>query len=221
MDKKLLLVEENFLMESSKQDKHWYIEGVFAQAEALNKNRRIYSESILDRETERFVNEMIRTNRAAGELSHPDHSSINPDRVAIKIEELNKNGVDYIGKAKVLTTECGKTIQAMLEGGLVIGVSTRGSGTVTRLKEGVSRVNEDFDLVTIDAVMNPSAPKALVQSIFEDTRFENLIHDEYLIEEFLAFMEEKKRVKNIPTKAEREAQLIESMQRTMQTLLKR
>lgn len=217
---KLLLVEENFLMESRKDEKSWYIEGVFAQAEALNKNRRIYSESILDRETERFVNEMVLTNRAAGELSHPDHSSINPDRVAIKIESLNKQGVDYIGKAKVLTTECGKTIAAMLEGGLVIGVSTRGSGTVTRLKEGTSRVNEDFELVTIDAVMNPSAPKALVTSMLEDERFEELIKNEYLYEEFMTFMKEKERVKNIPTKANRDEAIVEAMQRAMSRLVK-
>lgn len=219
MDKKILLVEDNFLTESSKEDKNWYIQGVFAQAEAFNKNKRIYPEYVLDREVELFTEQFIKTNRAAGELNHPDHSSINPDRVAIKIESIDKQGVDYIGRAKVLTTECGKTISALLEGGLVIGVSTRGSGTVTRLKEGRSRVNDDFGLVTIDAVMNPSAPKALVQAVYENEDLENLIHDEYLMEQFLEFLKMKKDVKNIPTRASREQAMIESVNKLMKTLL--
>lgn len=218
---KILLVEDNFLTESKKDDKHWYIEGVFAQAGVFNKNKRLYEEAILDREVELFTENFIKTNRAAGELNHPEHSSINPDRVAIKIEEINKAGLDYLGKAKVLTTECGKTISAMLEGGLVIGVSTRGSGTVTRLQEGRSKVNEDFGLVTIDAVMNPSAPKALVQAIYEDSRYESLIHDEYLLEEFVKFMQMKKTNKNIANKTNRDAMMLESVNKLMKTLMQK
>lgn len=218
---KLLLVEDNFLTESKKEDKHWYIKGVFAQAGVFNKNKRLYEEYILDREVESFTKNFINTNRAAGELSHPDHSSINPDRIAIKIEEISKAGLDYIGSAKVLTTECGKTVAALLEGGLVIGVSTRGSGSVTKLAEGKSKVNEDFGLVTIDAVMNPSAPKALVQAIYEDSRFEGLIHDEYLIEEFIKFMNMKKANKNIVNKSDRDAAMLESVNSLMKTLLQK
>ena len=218
---KMLLVEDNFLTESKKEDKHWYIKGVFAQAGVFNKNKRLYEEEILDREVELFTENFIKTNRAAGELNHPDHSSINPDRVAIKIEEITKAGLDYLGTAKVLTTDCGNTIAAMLEGGLVIGVSTRGSGTVTRLAEGKSKVNSDFGLVTIDAVMNPSAPKALVQAIYEDTNFEQLIHDEYLMEQFVEFMRMKKRDMNIPNKASRDAQMVESVSKLMQVLLQK
>lgn len=98
-------------------------------------------------------------------------------------------------------------------------MSTRGSGTVTRLKEGRSRVNDDFGLVTIDAVMNPSAPKALVQAVYENEDLENLIHDEYLMEQFLEFLKMKKDVKNIPTRANREQAMIESVNKLMKTLL--
>lgn len=216
---KILLIEESFITESVKEEKSWYIDGVFAQAEVKNKNKRIYPEFILDRETERFTENFINTNRAAGELSHPDNSSINPDRIAIKIEKIYKEGFDYFGRAKVLTTECGKTIAALLEGGLVIGVSTRGGGTVSKANGGYSRVNEDFELITIDAVMNPSAPKALVQAVYEDENLENLIQDEYLMSEFLEFVKTKKVVKNIPSKAQREKAMVESVDRLMKILI--
>lgn len=217
---KILLVEDNFVTESKKDDdKSWYLEGVFAQAEVFNKNRRKYPERILDRETERFITEYINTNRAAGELDHPDTSSINSDRIAIKIESIVKDGFDYIGRAKVLTTDCGKTISALLEGGLVIGVSTRGSGSVTRLKEGCSLVNEDFELVTIDAVINPSAPKALMQAVYENEELETLMHDEYTQQQFLEFLKTKKISMNVANKADRDKAMIEGFQKIMKTII--
>ena len=130
----MLLIENELIAESSKEGKDWYIEGVFAQAETVNKNRRIYKEATLDREVKRFSEEYVATRRAVGELSHPNDSQINPDRAAILITEIAKEGTDYLGKAKVLDTPCGKIIQAMLEGGVVLGVSTGGRGSVKALK---------------------------------------------------------------------------------------
>lgn len=216
----MLLIEDELITESKKEGQSWFIEGVFAQAEVVNKNRRIYRESILDREINSFVSEYVNTKRAVGELSHPNSSQINPDRVAILIESLTKQGKDYIGRAKVLDTPCGKIMQAMLEGGVVMGVSTRGSGSVRTLKEGISEVCEDFKLHTIDAVMNPSAPKALVSAVYENEQaFEALLHDALLYEEFVSFLKAKKRAKRIANRTEREKAMLESVKSVLAQLI--
>lgn len=212
----MLLLEKELVVESTKEGKDWYIEGIFAQAETLNKNRRIYKESILDREVSRFDAEYIKTRRAVGELNHPESSQINPDRAAILIESMTKQGSDYIGKAKVLNTTCGQTIQALLEGGVVIGVSTRGSGSVKTVKGGYSMVCEDFTLHTVDAVMNPSAPKALVSAIYENEDvMDRLLSDSLIYEEFVSFLKAKKKAKSIRNKAEREAAMFESVKQVL------
>lgn len=187
----MLIIEAEQLTESSKDGQHWYIEGVFAQSEAVNKNRRIYKESILDREVAAFNEAYVKTGRAVGELSHPQHSEINPDRAAILITKMVKEGHDYIGKARVLGTPCGQIIQAMLEGGVTIGVSTRGSGTVKTRKDGISEVCEDFRLHTVDAVMNPSAPKAIVSAVYENV-MDVMTKNDALYEEFKQFLIQRK-----------------------------
>lgn len=212
----MLLIESELLTESKKEGQNWYISGVFAQAEALNKNRRIYKEAILDREVDKFVKEYVNTHRAVGELSHPDSSQINPDRAAILIESMSKDGVDYMGKAKVLDTPCGKIIQAMLEGGVVMGVSTRGSGSVRKNAEGISEVCEDFQLHTVDAVMNPSAPKAIVSAVYEnELSMEEMLHDAMIQEEFALFLQQKRKAKNIPNSINREKALVEAFERAL------
>lgn len=136
------------------------------------------------------------------------------------IESLSKQGNDYIGRAKVLDTPCGKIMQAMLEGGVVLGVSTRGSGSVKALKEGVSEVGEDFKLHTIDAVMNPSAPKALVSAIYENEQaLDALLHDALLYEEFTSYLLQKKSVKNIVNKVDREKAMYESVRGLLSQLI--
>lgn len=215
----MLIIENEMLTESTKEGQNWFIEGVFAQAETVNKNRRIYKETILDREVSSFVNEYVKTKRAVGELSHPQSSQINPDRAAILIEDLRKEGVDYIGKAKVLDTPCGKIIQAMLEGGVVLGVSTRGSGSVRTNKQGISEVCEDFKLHTVDAVMNPSAPKAIVSAVYENEMvLDPLLSQVLLSEEFYEFLKEKKKAKQIHNKQNREARLVENFQNILKKI---
>jgi len=217
----MILVETQLLTESKKSGSAWNISGVFAQAAVINRNKRIYPESILDREVNSFISEYVNTGRAVGELSHPNHSQINPDRVAIRITEMAKDGVDYSGTAVVLDTPCGKIMQAMLEGGVVLGVSTRGSGSVKSLKEGVSEVQTDFKLHTIDAVMNPSAPKALVNAVYENEHvFDELLADALMFEEFCAFIGERKVAKRIPNKQNRDAAMLKSVKSVLANLIR-
>lgn len=215
----MLLIESQLLTEGKRDGQNWFIEGVFAQAETLNKNKRIYKESTLDREVDSFVKEYVSTSRAVGELSHPESSQINPDRAAILIESMTKDGTDYIGKAKILNTPCGNIIQALLEGGVVIGVSTRGSGSVRTRKDGISEVNDDFKLHTVDAVMNPSAPKAIVSAVYENEQvFDPLLSDTLLFEEFCTFLKMKKEAKVKSNRFNRERAMLESVEYMLQKL---
>jgi hypothetical protein len=218
----MILIESQFVTEAKKEDdagaKSWKIQGVFMQAEAQNKNNRIYPSKVLSRETNRYVNEFVKTNRAVGELSHPQSSTINPDRAAILIESIDQTGNDYIGKAKVLNTPCGKIIQALLEGGVQIGVSSRGQGSVKKLNNGISEVQDDYNLICIDAVMSPSAPKAFVEGLYESTEIENILSDSMMLEEFYQWLTEKRASKMISNSKEREQKLIASFQKALQQI---
>ncbi len=151
--------------------KELFIEGVFAQAEVTNRNGRRYPISILEREINKYNQEFVKTGRAIGELNHPDSPQINPDRVSHLITELRKDGNDFIGKAKILNTDTGRNVKGLLEGGVKLGVSTRGLGTLKANKDGINEVQKDFQLSTVDIVTNPSAPDSFVNGIMESVDF--------------------------------------------------
>jgi hypothetical protein len=144
----------------------YYITGIFAQAEQKNRNGRIYPKAVLEKAVQKYVDEQVVTNRAVGELNHPNSPTIDYKEVSHRITELYWNGNDVMGKALILDTANGKTVKALLDGGTQIGVSTRGMGTVAN-KGGVNMVNEDFILNTVDIVQDPSAPSAYVNGIME------------------------------------------------------
>lgn len=125
------LVENvQYIVEEKNGKKDLFITGPFMQAEQKNRNGRIYKLPILEREVQRYTNDYIKTNRALGELGHPNGPSINLDRVCIKIVELKQDGHDFIGKAKVLGTPMGDIAKNLLESGVQLGVSTRGMGSL-------------------------------------------------------------------------------------------
>jgi len=167
-------VDVEYLTEDVGGEKHRYVHGIFLQSEVKNRNGRIYPKALLDREVDRYNREYVRTGRALGELSHPDKPIVDPDRVSHRITELYPDGNDYIGKARILDTPKGTIIQNILDGGGQIGVSTRGVGSLAP-KNGVQMVGNDYRLITVDAVLEPSAPDAFVQGIMENKEwvFEN------------------------------------------------
>lgn len=146
--------------------KEYVIEGVFMQADKKNRNGRIYEKSILESAVNRYVKEQVNTGRAVGELNHPEGPGINLDKVSHKITELRFEGSDVIGKASILQTPMGKIVEGLLEGGVKLGVSSRGMGSLER-KNGVMSVGKDFMLATVDIVQDPSAPEAFVNGIME------------------------------------------------------
>jgi hypothetical protein len=146
--------------------KEYVIEGVFMQADKKNRNGRIYEKSILENAVAKYVKEQVSTGRAVGELNHPDGPGINLDKVSHKITELRFEGSDVIGKASILQTPMGKIVEGLLEGGVKLGVSSRGMGSLEK-KNGVMSVGKDFMLATVDIVQDPSAPEAFVNGIME------------------------------------------------------
>ena len=174
--------EQNTIIVEEKlgKGKEYFIEGIFLQSEVKNRNGRMYPESVMDKEVQRYMDNYVAKNRAYGELGHPDTPSINLDRVSHLIVDLRKEGTNYIGKAKVLDTPMGKIAKGLLDGGANLGVSSRALGSLKMNKEGVQVVQDDFMLSTAaDIVADPSAPDAFVRGIMEscewvfvDGRFE-------------------------------------------------
>ncbi len=157
-------------IDESTGNKNYFIEGIFLQAEQKNRNERIYPTAILEREVERFTNDYINNKRSLGELNHPKDPSINLERSCHLIESLTKQGDNWIGRSKVLSTPVGNIVKGLLDDGVQLGVSSRGLGTL-REENGTKYVNEDFYMSTIDVVSDPSAPEAWVNGIFEGKEF--------------------------------------------------
>jgi len=152
--------------------KEYYIEGVFLQSELKNRNGRMYPESVMDKEVGRYMESLVKQNRAYGELGHPDTPSINLDRVSHLIVDLRKEGTNWIGKAKILETPMGNIARGLLDGGANLGVSSRALGSLKSNNEGVQIVQDDFMLSTAaDIVADPSAPDAFVRGIMESVEW--------------------------------------------------
>lgn len=151
--------------------KNLFITGVFLQC-IPNRNGRIYPEAVMHKEVNRYLKEAVKTNRAMGELGHPPNPQLNLDRVSHKIESLRIEGKDIIGRAKILDTTMGNVARGLIEGGIQLGVSSRGLGSLKEIKEGLKEVQDDFRLVTAaDIVADPSAPDAWVSGINENVHW--------------------------------------------------
>lgn len=149
--------------------KNFYIEGIFMQAEQENRNKRMYPLEVLQKETDRYVTEYVMKNRAYGELGHPDGPTINLERVSHITKSLRQEGNNFIGKAKIMDTPYGNIVKNLMAEGAVVGVSTRGMGSLVEGKDGVKVVGNDFYLATCaDIVADPSAPDAYVRGIMEN-----------------------------------------------------
>ena len=146
--------------------KNYFIEGIMMQGEKVNRNGRKYGITILENECKRYVKEYVDKKRALGELNHPSGPSVNLDRVAHMIVELYQDDHNFIGKAKILDTPMGKIVKSLIDEGALLGVSSRGMGTLKRVNE-INEVQSDFTLSAIDIVADPSAPDAFVNGILE------------------------------------------------------
>ena len=143
--------------------KNLYMKGIFIQGGVKNANQRVYPVSEIS-DAVSNVNKQIQEGYSVlGEVDHPDDLKINLDRVSHMITEMWMDGPNGFGKLKVLPTPMGQLVQTMLESGVKLGVSSRGSGNVN---EGTGHVS-DFDIVTVDIVAQPSAPNAYPRAVYE------------------------------------------------------
>ena len=153
--------------ETEKGERKYFIEGIFLQGNIQNRNGRIYPMEVLEREAARYRKNFIEQKRAFGELGHPEGPTINLERASHMITSLERDGNNYIGKAKVLDTPYGKIVKNLVDEGAKLGVSSRGIGSLEE-KRGVNYVKDDFQLATAaDIVADPSAPDAFVNGILE------------------------------------------------------
>jgi len=167
-----LITEEvtnvKIITEGKGASKKLYIEGVFLQGEIKNRNGRMYPINVLSREVDRYCEQFVNKGRALGELGHPDGPTVNLDRVSHKITSLVQEGNNFVGKAQILNTPMGKIASSLLDEGVMLGVSSRGVGSLQTTSEGHKIVGEDFMLATAaDIVADPSAPDAFVSGIME------------------------------------------------------
>ena len=142
--------------------KSLYMKGIFIEGNVRNQNNRIYTKEEIHNAV-KAINEKIKSGYSVlGEADHPDDLNINLDRVSHMITEMDIDGSNGVGKLKILPTPMGNICKTLLESGVKLGVSSRGSGNVN--EKGV--VN-DFEIITVDIVANPSAPDAYPDPIYE------------------------------------------------------
>lgn len=160
------------IAEAVSDGKKTYIKGVFMQSDVRNRNGRVYPLKTLKEEVDRYVRDYVDTKRAVGELSHPASATLNPDRACHLVTDLHAEGSNFIGKALVIeTVPMGAVLKGLLDAGVRVGVSSRGMGTLKPVREGIMEVQPDFRLVSIDCVMDPSAPDAYVDSVMESVEW--------------------------------------------------
>ena len=135
-----------------------YLTGRVQTADVKNGNGRKYPEKVLRREIENYMN-VVKDNRATGELDHPDDSVINLKNVSHMLTDMWWEGKDVMGKIKVLNTPSGRILKDLVNSGVKIGISSRGLGSV-REQMGESIVEDDFQLICFDIVSEPSTPNA-------------------------------------------------------------
>jgi hypothetical protein len=150
-------------MSHSDEGKNLYLKGICIQGGVKNANSRVYPITEINRAIE-TLNKQIKTGYSVlGEIDHPTNLRINLDRVSHMITEMWLDGPNGFGKMKILPTPMGNLVRTMLESGVKLGVSSRGSGNVNEHDGAVS----DFDIVTVDIVAQPSAPNAYPTAVYE------------------------------------------------------
>jgi hypothetical protein len=146
--------------------KAYYIRGVFAESNVVNKNQRLYEGEVLESAVKTYNDAFVKNSRALGELGHPEGPTVNLERVCHMIKDLHMEGNQVMGNAKIMDTPYGRIVQNLIDEGAKLGVSTRGMGSLQD-RNGINIVQKDFMLAAVDVVADPSAPNAFVNGIME------------------------------------------------------
>ena len=177
-------IECSVLEEGTAKEKNYLIRGPFIEANIKNKNNRIYPSPVIKPQVEKYQ-ELIKNNRAVGELNHPSTLEIDPKNISHKTTKLEWDGDNIVfGEARITKTPYGMIVRSLMDEGIKLGVSSRGSGT---LKEGV--VQKDYRYVCNDIVWEPSAPAAFVEGVLE-AKTEWVLENGILVEKDIEELQE-------------------------------
>lgn len=153
------------IKESVEKQGKLVIEGLMQVAGDTNGNGRIYPRQILEREVNKLKKTTIAQGNAFGELDHPDSPVVSLKNASHVITDLWWEGNNLMGRVEILNTPFGNIAAEIIKAGYTIGISSRGTGSVTETEDGQVIVNDDFDLVTWDLVSNPSVQKAFMKPV--------------------------------------------------------
>lgn len=150
-------------LNESLQDGKLFVSGVLQRADAKNQNGRVYPVDVLKREAEKYMDNFVKQRRAMGELDHPESSVVNLKNVSHNIVDMGWDGKDLVGTVEILPTPSGNILKDLLKAGILLGISSRGLGSVKKdMREGADVVQDDFDLIAFDFVSNPSTQGAFM-----------------------------------------------------------
>jgi len=172
-----------------------YIQGPYMVCNEVNKNQRIYERDDMRREVERYIKEMVSTNRAMGELNHPTSAEVNLERACHLVTNLKFEGNQVVGRSQVLSTPMGQIVRNLINDGVKVGMSSRALGKLNEETNGINRVT-DMRLIAVDCVADPSCPKAFVNGILESKQF--ILNTKGELEEVYDAFE--KSINNLPRK---------------------
>ena len=164
LQENLTFDQANVVLENDNEGKDLYMKGIIIQGGIRNANQRVYPVSEIGRAVKTLNDQITGGYSVLGEVDHPEGLKINIDRVSHMITETWMDGDNGYGKLKILPTPMGNLVKAMLESGVKLGVSSRGSGNV--MEDGSGEVS-DFEIITVDVVAQPSAPGAYPTPIYE------------------------------------------------------
>jgi len=156
--------QANIVLENANEGKDLYLKGIMIQGGVRNANQRVYPVNEIGRAVKTLNDQISNGYSVLGEVDHPEGLNINIDRVSHMITECWMDGANGYGKLKILPTPMGNLVKTMLEAGVKLGVSSRGSGNVA--DDGSNTVS-DFEIITVDVVAQPSAPGAYPTPIYE------------------------------------------------------
>ena len=142
------------------------VEGILATAEVKNGNGRYYPKELWEREIDKYQ-QIVKENRATGELDHPESSIISLKNVSHIIREIWWDGDKVMGKIEILPTVSGNILKALIDNNVMVGVSSRGMGSLKQMSEGTLEVQDDFELLCWDFVSTPSNPGSYMQLVRE------------------------------------------------------
>jgi hypothetical protein len=174
------------VVESSNEGKDLYMKGICIQGNVKNANQRVYPTFEINKAVQKISDTIAGGQSVLGEVDHPEDLKINLDRVSHMLTNMYMEGDNGYGKLKILPTPMGKLVETMLQSGVKLGVSSRGSGNVD---EGTGNVS-DFDIITVDVVAQPSAPNAYPTPIYESLL--NMKHGHKVLEVAKAVKEDSR-----------------------------